>query len=279
MQNDYIIRKMRPEDVDLAVQWAGKEGWNPGLYDSTAFYATDPNGFFIGMLNDQPISCISAVKYNHQYGFVGLYIVQKEHRGKGFGGAIWQHAMQYLGQIVNGLDGVPAQVDNYRKSGYVYQYKQIRFEGKNITGYSDHSIESGSAAMQQIIDYDTLIFGTNRTRFLNQWLTMPKAKVFRVVAGQELKGYAVIRQCISGYKIGPLFAEDGATAEKLFLACCGVAADSPIYFDIPELNKEALRIAEKYKLQPVFDTARMYKNGHHDFPVEKVFGVTSFELG
>lgn len=279
MHNEYAIRNMQPEDVDLAVQWAGEEGWNPGLNDSSAFYAADPQGFFTGILNGKPIACISAVKYNNRYGFVGLYIVQQEHRGKGYGWAIWQHALNYLGHLVNGLDGVPAQMDNYRKSGYVYQYKQMRFEATNITGYTDKVIETGSASAQDIMDYDSSIFGTDRTRFLGSWLNMPHAKVFSIKEGHELKGYAVIRPCLSGYKIGPLFAEDSATAEKIFLACCAAAAGSPVYLDIPEVNKAALMIAEKYKLQLVFETARMYKNGRPDFPVGKVFGVTSFELG
>ena len=279
MQPEYIIRNMQPEEVHLAIQWANEEGWNPGLNDGDAFYAADPEGFFIGILNGKPIACISAVKYHNQYGFVGLYIVKQEYRGKGYGWEIWQHAMNYLGALVNGLDGVPAQIDNYRKSGYIYQYKQMRFEGKNIPGYIDKAIKTDEISPQEIKEYDTSIFGTDRTRFLDSWLNMPQAKVFSIQKDHLMKGYAVVRPCISGYKIGPLFAEDRITAEKLFLACCATAAEAPVYLDVPEVNKAALMIAEKHNMQFAFETARMYKNGQPDFPIEKVFGVTSFELG
>ncbi len=279
MNHEYVIRNMQPEEIGLAVQWAGEERWNPGLEDGSAFYATDPNGFFIGVLNGKPVSCISAVNYGNRYGFVGFYIVARQHRGRGYGLKIWQHAQTYLGHLVSGLDGVPAQIENYRKSGFEYQYKQMRFEAQNITGLTGKATEAGRALHPAIISYDAGVFGTARNRFLNRWLNMPNAKAFCINEGDGLKGYAVIRQCLSGYKIGPLFADDKEAAEKLFLACCTAVKGSSVYIDIPEINKEALEIAEKYKMQLVFETARMYKNGQPGFPVEKVFGVTSFELG
>ncbi len=48
--------------MDFAIQLAAKEGWNPGLHDAECFYRTDPDGFFIGLLDEnQPVGCISAV--------------------------------------------------------------------------------------------------------------------------------------------------------------------------------------------------------------------------
>lgn len=47
---EYRVRRMRREDVDLAIEWAAAEGWNPGLNDAESFFDTDPQGFFIGSL-------------------------------------------------------------------------------------------------------------------------------------------------------------------------------------------------------------------------------------
>lgn len=46
-----------------------------------------------------------------------------------------------------------------------------------------------------------------------------------------------------------------------------------------ESHEAAREIARRYQLQLVFETARMYKNGTPEFPLEKVYGITSFELG
>jgi hypothetical protein len=48
------IRSMNSSEVQLALDWAAQEGWNPGLHDTTAFYATDPLGFLIAELNGEP---------------------------------------------------------------------------------------------------------------------------------------------------------------------------------------------------------------------------------
>ena len=36
------IRSMKPEEIDLALDWAAAEGWNPGLHDAVPFRAADP---------------------------------------------------------------------------------------------------------------------------------------------------------------------------------------------------------------------------------------------
>ncbi|MDQ1253130.1 MAG: hypothetical protein QG646_2278, partial [Euryarchaeota archaeon] len=52
-----------------------------------------------------------------------------------------------------------------------------------------------------------------------------------------------------------------------------------IYLDVPEPNKNAMEIAEKYGMNRVFKTIRMYSQKKPDIKLEGVYGVTSFELG
>lgn len=73
---NYKIRKISRDEFDIAIEWVAKEGWNLRLYDANCFYKADPDGFFIGLLNDEPTSCISAVACNEQFGFLGFYIVK-----------------------------------------------------------------------------------------------------------------------------------------------------------------------------------------------------------
>ena len=62
MQNKiFRIRTMKQDEVNLAIEWAAKEGWNPGIHDADCYYSADSNGFFIGILGDEPIATISAV--------------------------------------------------------------------------------------------------------------------------------------------------------------------------------------------------------------------------
>jgi hypothetical protein len=83
-----------------------------------------------------------------------------------------------------------------------------------------------------------------------------------------------------GYKIGPLFSENFIIAELLFKRlCASVEKAACIYLDIPEINNEALQLAEKYSMKKVFRTARMYAGEFPALPIDKIYGVSTFELG
>ena len=43
-QRDYRIETMPFSEVETAIDWAAREGWNPGLSDAACFHAIDPNG-------------------------------------------------------------------------------------------------------------------------------------------------------------------------------------------------------------------------------------------
>ena len=66
------IRTVTRGDLDLLVEWAAGEGWNPGLADADCFYAADPAGFLIACINNEPIGCISVVTYKSAFAFLGF---------------------------------------------------------------------------------------------------------------------------------------------------------------------------------------------------------------
>ena len=150
---DYDVRTATRTELEIAVGWAEKEGWNPGLYDGDAFYASDPTGFFIGFLGDEPVSSISAVKYDDLFGFIGFYIVKPEHRGKGYGYHIWKEAMKYLNGFVIGLDGVLTQQATYKLSGFTLAYRNIRYEGKG----KDSTVPNNNIMPLTEIPFQTLL--------------------------------------------------------------------------------------------------------------------------
>jgi ribosomal protein S18 acetylase RimI-like enzyme len=126
---EYTIRTMSRQEIDLAVEWAAAEGWNPGLEDAECFYQADPEGFLVGLIDSEPVSCISVVRYGESSGFLGFYIVKPEYRGKGLGLELWKAGLKRLEGRVVGLDGVVAQQDNYRKSGFALAYRNVRYLG------------------------------------------------------------------------------------------------------------------------------------------------------
>jgi hypothetical protein len=100
------------------------------------------------------------------------------------------------------------------------------------------------------------------------------------VENERLEGYGVVRPCHSGWKIGPLFADTEADAGTLLDALLGQArSGDPVYFDAPEVNPVAVQLAETRGMKRVFETARMYRGDPPAIPLDRLYGVTSFELG
>lgn len=282
MKANYSIRSMTRPELDLCIQLAAAEGWNPGLHDADAFYAADPNGFLVGLLDGQPIGCISAVRYGEHFGFIGFYIVVPDYRRQQFGLKLWQAAMQRLNGCLVGLDGVVAQQANYRKSGFELAYNNIRFQGSAQPGNSCDAaiVELAAVPEPMLMAYDRELFPASRAAFLARWISRPGTAAKAFVQNGMLRGYGVIRPCRTGYKIGPLFAENAQTAHAIYEALVNqVERGAQVQLDIPQVNIQAVRMAETWAMTPVFETARMYTGPAPSIDLQRIFGVTSFELG
>jgi ribosomal protein S18 acetylase RimI-like enzyme len=279
MFEKFIIRTMTRGDVDLALAWAAKEGWNPGLHDGDCFYYTDPQGFFIGELDGEPVGCISSVAYNDSFGFVGLYIVKPEFRGKGFGIQLWKTALEHLGERNIGLDSVIAQQENYTKSGFHLAYRNIRYEGVGEGSISQSIVDLAEVSFETIEAYDAALFSVPRPKFLKRWINQPEGAALGFLKSGKLAGYGVIRACQNGFKIGPLFADEEQIAEDLFNSLAGKVPGETIFLDAPEVNSAAIALAKRHYMKMVFETARMYTKKPYSIPLYRIFGVTSLELG
>jgi GNAT superfamily N-acetyltransferase len=281
MASGLDIRVMAAADVVTALDWAKAEGWNPGHQDAALFQAADPGGFLMAFVEDRPAASISVVRYGAGHGFLGLYIAAPAFRGRGIGWQLWQRGMAHLEGRVVGLDGVVAQQANYAKSGFAIAHRNIRFQGvpvhaRPVQGKGDVAAMSG-LLLPAVMAYDRAGFGAQRDSFITSWLAAHTARL--LVRDQRIAGYGVIRPCTEGHKIGPLFADDEAAAETLFQALAATVPGSRITLDCPEPNRAACALAQRHGLQPVFETARMYRGPAPLLPLERIFGITTFELG
>lgn len=274
-----IIRTMTRDDVAFAIRMAAKEGWNPGLSDADTFYAADPEGFFIAELDGEPIGTISAVRYKDDFGFVGLYIVTPEARGKGYGMELWQHAMAHLEGCTVGLDAVTEQEQTYKKAGFSSSYRSTRFEGMGGGAKPEGVVLLETVDFDKVVAYDRACFPGGRENFMHAWIEAIGATSYAVMDGDRLAGFGVIRPCAVGYKIGPLFADNAEVAERLYAALRASIPGEKFYLDVIEPNRAAMELAKKHELNEVFVTVRMYTGDAPGMDLDKVFGVTSFELG
>ena len=278
--NNLRIRVMRPEEIALASNWAAAEGWNPGLADAACFATVDPGGFLIGELDGAPAATISCVNYDERFAFLGFYVVRDDLRGRGYGLRIWNAAIAHARPRTIGLDGVVAQQGNYRKSGFQLAYANIRYGGRVAPAAAAPAgiVPLADVPFATVAADDATVFPAPRASFLRAWISARGHVGRALVRDGRFAAWGVIRPCRTGHKIGPLVADDRAAAEAVFAALVA-AGPGEVFLDVPSVNRDAAALAHDHGLAPVFETARMYTGAIRPVRLERVFGVTTFELG
>lgn len=261
------------------LQWAEAEGWNPGLDDAAPFHASDPAGFFLALDGETAVAAISVVNHSDTLAFLGLYICRPEYRGQGVGYALWRHALDHAGQRTVGLDGVPDQQDNYRKSGFVLTGQTVRFEG-NVSPDPDAPLRQMTGGdMAGLVALDTAANGYAKPAFLSGWLS-PSAtrETFVLDTGAGAMGFATVRRCGRGAKIGPLTAPDMDGARALLHGIAARWPDSPLIIDVPDAQPDLTAHCTRVGMAPAFHTARMYR-GLPPTPGALIASAGTLELG
>lgn len=287
MSEELAIRLLDPSEIGTVVDWAAEEGWNPGLDDAAAFRSADPDGF-LGLFVDGSLAAsVSAVIYNGEFSFVGFYICRRDLRGHGYGRRLWDAALARLDGRTIGLDGVVAQQGNYAAGGFAFAHRNIRYSGPPSIAAAEPDrrlIEIGvhapASLLDHIVAYDRPLFPGARSRFVRSWIdpSSPRRTLAFVEDG-SVHGYGTIRPCRSGFKIGPLFADSGKTAATIFAGLTEGLGEADVILDVPEPNDSARRLAESHGLAPSFETARMYRGPAPRLPLDRIYGITTFELG
>jgi GNAT superfamily N-acetyltransferase len=274
------IHTMSRADLDTALSWAEAEGWNPGVGDAAAFLSADPGGFLVAEISGEPVASLSIVRFGNETAFLGLYICRPEHRGQGIGYALWQAGMERLALKTTGLDGVPAQQPNYARSGFVLSHPSFRFTGTLTAGGPDLTEPLTSTEVGAAISFDRAVTGFDRAAFMQAWLTGDPSRKARVLRRDgSLAALGVLRTCVSGCKIGPLFAQDLASAEAMLDGLAHEAKGKTVSIDIPAPNAAAIAMADARGLTADFETARMWRGPAPAQDLRRTFGVTTFELG
>lgn len=278
------IRNLDPVEVNRIVDWARLEGWNPGLRDAVAFYEISPQAFWGAFQDGELIASISLINYEQQFGFLGLYICRPEFRGRGIGFKLWNAVLDHNSHLPSiGLDGVVEQQDNYKKSGFHYAFRNCRFGGQKPPLYTSRmqsdlrTIEESDLAAIASFEKDNSIFPCSRKSFTDLWLL--KHTSLCLWSGNSLLGYGSIRECFDGYKIGPVVAHSQDDAATILQGLISKISHGMIYIDIPMPNLKAVKLVQSLNFKPSFETARMYRGNTPNLDLNKIYGVTTLELG
>lgn len=276
---NFVVRNMTFEELQSVVDWAASEGWDPGLSDASAFYAMDPNGFWVGELDGQIVSAMSAVTYPSGVAFLGFYIVVPEHRGTGLGWRLFDEVAMPM-TIPQLGDAVPEQLANYEKIGFRSLWWNARFvtEAESLPSPESPASDASTVSFEELLAYDTAFALGERAGFLRHWISGDDRRAVVTSNSDGISGFATVRPSVSGFRVGPLFANSESEAETLILTLAD-GLQGPIAVDVPLPNQSAVALFERLRMSRSFETARILRGPDVKLTPESVFGITSLELG
>ena len=285
------IRPLERGDIAAVTDWARQEGFTPGSGDLAIYRHTDRQGIWVGWLGAERIGCIAGVRYSCDYGFIGLYLVRPEWRGRGYGLELWRHAMDHLADLpCIGLEAAADRVNDYARWGFTPASPTSRWQvisdGAMAPSASSEGWQllAGDAIPERAVQcFDAQREPSPRPHFLSQWLHHPAGTVLALIdAAGVCHGFGRIRPCLlvrgEGWRIGPLMAETPQAARLLLQ---GLLHRHPgvVLIDAPGANPAAAPVLEQLNFRPIGTTLRMYRGEAPAVSLRDVYGLACLELG
>ncbi len=275
------IRTIKQEtELQIVLNWAAEEGWNPGLDDAAPFFAADREGFFVKVIDDVPVAAISVVNHDPDFAFLGLYLCKPAFRGQGHGIALWRAGIAHAGTRCIGLDGVPEQQANYARSGFVKSDSTVRYEGYIERKDCPEARVATEVDLPFLVSWDQKASGVQRRSFSMAWMTNTETRKTVVLArGSQIEGFATYRRCLSGAKIGPFHASSETDAMMLLASNPFSDRQGPMIVDVQMTNPALAMLLEKHGFVEGFETARMFAGVPPTQETSVYQAIATMELG
>lgn len=294
----FTIRPLQRSDIPTVTDWARQEGFSPGVGDVGIYRQTDRQGLWVGWLGQQPVGCIAGVRYNTAYGFIGLFLVVPEQRGRGYGVQLWRQALQHLEDVpCIGLEAATERIEDYAGWGFAPASPTTRWRRDAPANRGPAAVpqapglertdwcllQGGEIPEEAVQRFDAEREPSPRPHFLRQWLRHPAGTVLALLdRGGRCRGFGRIRPCLlkdgEGWRIGPLVAAGPAAAGALLQ---GLLQRHPgvVLIDAPSANGAAAPLLEQLGFAPQSRTLRMYRGSTPQASLADVYGLACLELG
>jgi GNAT superfamily N-acetyltransferase len=275
-----------PRDLDFAMAMKNQAGWNQVVADWHRFIALEPEGCFIAEWDGQPAGTGTVTTYDSQLAWIGMIIVDANHRRLGIGQAIIAACLEFCRRRKIDsvkLDATPAGNALYLKLGFVEELLMDRRQGRGVAMDFDRKLVRPlePADLDQVIQFDAAGFGVARPGVIERFAgEYPRLAHVACDADGRIVGFLAGRAGASAWQIGPWNAAEPAAAEQLFRAALNNLPGQPIFFDIVAANRSVLPLVSRYGFTHQRPFVRMYL-GQNPYPgrLEQVYATSGVEKG
>jgi len=286
--SNILIRLFSKNDIEFSHKQTENEHWFHNLKTIRRTFTYEPNGCFIAEVNGKRIGHVFSINYG-KVGWIGLLIVDKEHRRSGVGTLLMKHAMSYLlnsGVETIKLEAVPEIANLYRELGFVDEFDSLRFvminkKDAQLTSTSVRPLKKNE--LSEIAKFDSTYFGANRAKVLRLLYADNPEVCFTSRIGSQIIGYIMCYEVETGYRIGPWVCNPSypPNAKELIVKSLEIIKPTiKLYVGVPALNNMAVKILQDLGFTQYSKSIRMYfgkklENEH----TEGIFSIGGAENG
>lgn len=232
---------MTAADVEDGLRLSRASGWNQTAADWRLLLSLGPGLFRVALENGRVVASGGAVRYGEALAWICMILVHPDARGRGLGTRVFDEVLVRCAAEVNagrlrsvGLDATPAGRGIYLQRGFV--------EGSEIARLSLAPTSAPAAAppavrplspadLDPVLARDREVFGADRSRLLRAALTGAPELAWLAPASGGAAGYCFGRRGDHSDQVGPVVADDAATARDLVRAAAARRRDRPLILD------------------------------------------------
>lgn len=278
------LRGFRRGDAAFIRSLVEQQGWNGGVHDVETFTEVDPDAWIVAEIDARPVGIVLATRWNESQGWIGLYLVHPEFRGRGIGLELFRAALARLAPGSVGLDGDARQQANYRRSGFLDVHANTRWRGParlfRAAAGAAVVVDARELPIEPLVDLDARAVGSPRPQLLRSWLAQPEAHHAALLRDGHVAGLATARPARQGWKIGPLYAPDASGAAALLAAVTqDLDPDDECWLDTPKPNAAATALIEGSGAVGASTSGRMVRGEGPVGDTSIMFGLLAHEVG
>lgn len=249
MRPELSIRVFDTRDLPFAMRLRDTEGWNQTPEFLSALLAHQPDGCFIAEWNGAPAGTVTTTIHEGRLGWIGMMLVDADHRRLGIATALLNRAVEFL-QTSHvdciALDATPAGREVYQRCGFRDAWGLQRWERE---GEAPRGNVATSRHPIQIPAFDREAFGVDRSVWLHRLASTAQVSV-------RDGALAMLRPGVRADYLGPVVAIDPSAAAEAISPLIGKIT-ARTFWDIPDANEPARRLAESLGFRPVRSLIRM----------------------
>ncbi len=277
-------RRLQVQESSVCVPLSAEPQWNQIAADWRLMLETGDN-FGLFTSGGRLVASGLTVPFDGPFGWISMILVTEAFRRRGLATHLMRRCMDALltKGLTPALDATPEGRQVYLRLGFKDVYTLTRFLAEKPEptalqrGVSVRPMRKDD--LTTVAAYDRMPFGAGRDRILTDLQRRLPACAFMAESDGRLRGFVVGRDGRMCAQIGPVVADDTATAAALTMAALAKIS-GPVCIDVGDRHASFVGSLEVAGFSPLLPFIRMIygRREPYDDPA-RIFAIAGPELG